>query len=543
MRRWIKYIVALLIGASLLSCRNSNGENDSEGGSVYSGQAHTIVFSMSLDDKGTRGDGDTWDNDYTEDIGNSFENKILPESLRVAIYTADNIRLGEVRDIYYWPSNQQMTEYKFMGSMPAAFTYHLAENDGEPIYKIMVMANCPQGIEENLTYNYRCLDTDDGAIPMWGIKKVDLSRLVDEQSVDIGTIQLLRAAAKLEVNLSNALIENGTVINNVYINYYNQTGYCLPTDWDNVDRTEDLNRTDCFRLYRHTAINHVFMPKDNEKNAYYVYVPEYDNTNVIYEEEKAKITVDLTHNGQQRLFENAISFCTYEDGTPVDGTDYNIIRNHIYRYNIAKITGESISLEYSVADWELEDWNNDDDEHPGYEEHDITYPTYHNPVVPYSFLIFVPTIETPHYIITETPEMYYNSSDPKDGAFECYFQITAPEGVQWKPNFMNSTEDYAINVYDYNGVLVFDTDNDILKEDLHQCTSSQWYKILIYPKNNDGLGDAIDFGIVYRQAWSSSYINLYINGEYDNIKWPESGNNPKLISIKHINQPLTKDLK
>ena len=103
--------MALLIGASLLSCRNSNSENDSEGGSVYSGQAHTIVFSMSLDDKGTRGDGDTWDNDYTEDIGNSFENKILPEALRVAIYTADNSRLGEVRDLYYWPSNQQMTEY------------------------------------------------------------------------------------------------------------------------------------------------------------------------------------------------------------------------------------------------------------------------------------------------------------------------------------------------------------------------------------------------------------------------------------------------
>ena len=26
-------------------------------------------------------------------------------------------------------------------------------------------------------------------------------------------------------------------------------------------------------------------------------------------------------------------------------------------------------------------------------------------------------------------------------------------------------------------------------------------------------------------------------GEYNNIKWPESGNNPKLISIKHIEQP------
>jgi hypothetical protein len=136
--------------------------------------------------------------------------------------------------------------------------------------------------------------------------------------------------------------------------------------------------------------------------------------------------------------------------------------------------------------------------------------------------------------------MYYNSANPKEGAFECYFQIMAPEGVQWKPNFMNSTENYAIHVYDHDGNLVFDTDSqyDYLKDDINECENTEWYKILIYPKNNNGLDKTVDFGIVYWQNWSSSHINLYINGEYDNIRWPNSGTNPKLISIRHINQPI-----
>ena len=40
------------------------------------------------------------------------------------------------------------------------------------------------------------------------------------------------------------------------------------------------------------------------------------------------------------------------------------------------------------------------------------------------------------------------------------------------------------------------------------------------------------------QKWSISYINLYTNGEYDKTRWPESGINPKIISIRHINQPI-----
>lgn len=520
----------MLVATMFVSCWNSNGGDN--GGDTYD-VSHNIMFSMSVDDN-TRG-GDKWEDDYTKEIGNTFEKRILPDALRVAIYTTENVKLGEVQDIYYWPNNEEMTEYKFMGTMPEAFTSHfmsLIENEETPVYKIMVLANCPEGDEAYLTYHYSCLDRKSGAIPMWGIKKVDLSELVNAQTEDIGTIQLLRSAAKLEVKLSDALKAKGTVINEAYVNYYNQTGYCLPTGWDKVECTEELSMTDCFRLYRHVVALKQYFTANDDNTVFNVYVPEYDNSNINYAEGKAKISLDITHNGQRRFIEDAISFCQYSNGSPVENSDYNIVRNHIYQYKIVKITGEDILLEYSVADWDLEDWGNG----ATFEEHDLAYPTYHNPVVPESFLSFVPTETKPNYIITEKPVMYYNSANPKAGAFKCYFQITAPTGVQWKPNMMGSKENYTIQVYDANNVLVFDSDEKNVN--INECASNKWFKVLVYPKNDNGVGTAeVDFGMVYWQSWSSSYINLYINGEYNNIKWPSSGDNPKLISIKHIEQP------
>ena len=62
---------------------------------------------------------------------------------------------------------------------------------------------------------------------------------------------------------------------------------------------------------------------------------------------------------------------------------------------------------------------------------------------------------------------------------------------------------------------------------------------MVFPIDGSTVGDAVDLGIVYNQSWTDSYINLYINGEYGNIKWPSSGDNPKLINIKHVSSAST----
>lgn len=524
-----KYMMMLLLCTVVLSCRN---DNDCIEPALSS---RNVMFTIALDShKGSRA---AWGEDYTSTEATGFESRIMPGELRVAVYTVDGEKLGEVQDLNYWPINEAHTEYRFVGAMPQGFVSHFdSREEGDSYkYKLMVFANCPAGDDANLVYSYTALDVNNGALPMWGVKTVDLLPLKDSDNYEIGTVWLLRAAAKLEVELGDALKENNKVVlDSVYINYFNQTGYCVPENWNTINNTEELD-TETFRLFRHAAVHLPFF-KDEATGNFYIYVPEYDNIN--YPEEKAKITIEFTMNGKHRVVRDAISFCEYSGGTAVDESDYNIVRNHLYRYRIRKIAGEQVFLEYSVADWEAEDWGNG----AMYEKHDIAYPTYHNPVVPRSYLEFLkkPDYDETTYVIQEKPEMYWENGG-EGGAFVCYFKILGPENVEWKPVIMDSKSDYVIKVYNNAGECAYDTssDDDELKENLGACGTSEWFRIVVFPIDDDGAGkNTVDFGIVYFQGWTDAYINLYVNGEYENIKWPESGNNPKLITISHVNKQV-----
>ena len=200
-------------------------------------------------------------------------------------------------------------------------------------------------------------------------------------------------------------------------------------------------------------------------------------------------------------------------------------------------------LEYHVADWDAEDWGNDEE----YNEHDITFPTYLNPLVPYDYLV---SENKENYVITESAEMYFGGNDNLEaGAFVAYFKILSPgndlNAVQWKPGFMASKENYRIRVYHIeDGVtitkLVFDSGGDSdLQKLLPACETNDWYKIVVFPLSTDEAESTIvNFGISYYQEWTDQYINLFINGEYGNIRWPNSGTNPKIIEIKHVAQPI-----
>ena len=141
--------------------------------------------------------------------------------------------------------------------------------------------------------------------------------------------------------------------------------------------------------------------------------------------------------------------------------------------------------------------------------------------------------------------MFYNANDLEAGAFECFFQITSPDDVQWKPAIMGTRENYRVRVYNHTagpdkGKLLFDSSGDSsLQQNLSECPANGWYRIVVFPLSGDDAGKTdIDFMISYYQSWTDQYIHLYINGEYDHIRWPNSGNNPKLINIKHVAQEM-----
>ena len=533
----VKYLMLLLAGILAASCIF-----DADQCVMPVDEPRSIMFTVSLDNPRTK--ASQWGEGYDpSELGVPFDSRIITEDLRMVILDNGGNRVGVIQDLDYWPLNETHTEFQYKGNLPAEFVRHYNANGSQqPMYRFMVLANCGDNMsgEEYITYSQAQLDplAKDASIPMWGVMQVDVTPLLNSTYMDIGEVSLLRAAAKIEVKLSDPLKKKGTTINSATLKYYNQTGYCLPSGWSQVSDTKKLGQESCFRGYRHAVVNLPFV-KDENTGDYYVYVTEYDNIN--YSGERNKISLSFNMGNEVKEFADAISFCEYREGKLVEDSHYNIVRNHIYEFEILSIAGDNLELQYTVADWDAEDWGNGKD----YEEHVLAYPTYHNPVVPASYLRKGSDID--NFQISEQPTMYFSSDkdNPEKGAFECFFQITAPEDVQWKPAIMGSKGDYTVRVYsgatpESKGNLVFDSKDDGLHGNLNECTADSWYRIVVFPTEDKNAGqNEIDFFISYYQEWTDQYIHLYINGEYDHIRWPESGTNPKIIKIRHVPEPYS----
>ena len=540
----VKYLALLLAGILAASCIF-----DADQCVMPADQPHAVMFTVALDQQRTKA---TWSDSYDSENGVPFDYRVIPEDLRVVVYAQDGTRVGVLQDLGYWPINEAHTEFQFIGQLPDEFVTYYNEHRDAPNYKFMVLANCGDHSsgEEYISYSHAQLDPSaaNSAIPMWGVLQADVTSLLNDSSLDLGTIWLLRAAAKIEVKLSDNLKDNKeTKINSATLKYYNQTGYVLPSGALSASYTRDLDQENCFRGYRHAAVNLPFY-KDEQTGSVYLYVTEYNNLD--YSGERNKISLDFNIKGQNKTFEDAISFCNYSSGKPVENSHYNIIRNHIYEFEVLSIAGDNLELQYTVADWDAEMWDSDGDGilDSEYEEHELAYPTYHNPLVPSDYLTSTPE-NLVNYTIKQSPKMYYNANDPEEGAFECFFQIVAPADVKWKPGITGTKENYQIRIYkgvisgNLTGEIAYDSAVNDLQADLGCCQQNQWFRIVVFPLSGDGAGENnIDFTISYYQEWTQQYIHLYINGEYDRIRWPGSGTNPKIITIAHVEQQVTSEI-
>ena len=539
----VKYLALLLAGILAASC-----VFDADQCVMSADEPHAVMFTVALDHQRTKA---AWSEEDPSETGVPFDYRIIPEDLKVVVYAKDGSRVGILQDLGYWPINEAHTEFQFVGQLPPEFVEHFNANPGEPKYRFMVLANCGDHSagEEYISYSQAQLDPTaaNSAIPMWGVKEADVTPLLSSERLDLEEIWLLRAAAKIEVKLSYDEEKKGTEINSATLKYYNQTGYVLPSGAMSAIDTRSLDQENCFRGYRHAAVNLPFY-KDEKTGSVYLYVTEYNNLD--YSGERNKISLDFNIKDQNKTFEDAISFCDYSGGKLVEDSHYNIVRNHIYEFEILSIAGDNLELQYTVADWDAEQWwSEKDKEYKDYEEHELAYPTYHNPVVPRKYLTLQPG-EITNYTITKQPQMYYNANKPEEGAFECFFQIVAPSEVRWKPGIVGSEANYQIQIYENvtssnlsGGTLAYDSADEAKQTDLGCCQPNQWYRILVFPLNGKDAGkNNIDFTISYYQEWTQQYIHLYINGEYDRIRWPGSGTNPKIITIAHVEQQVTSEI-
>ena len=435
--RYIPYLTIVLAALLLSACHSIMDDE------VCADQPSDTTTPVQIGFTLTTGDVSSRAITEGEDPGSERENyiDIANNNFRILLFNTDNKYLTALKVNRITQTGNDGTTYYVEGELDEAYTD----------FKLVVLANwgmyadnwtSETGIADvcETTYSYAIdFDIDDDLIPMYGVQTYNdvelranlLTQLTDE-------IDLLRAMAKIEVTCSAEDI----TLTGATLHHYNTSGHCAPAnvysdtadDWGWSDN-DVCNHTVHIPADVSSADNLPFTPTDE---GYIVYVPEFDNTDVT---RQSYISVSLQHsddNAPVNLDNTNIYFCEYntETGEPTDNTDFDIVRNHWYKYDITHVDDGELIFQYRVMKWNVESseigWNVTEDlctliAEGGDEQNG----TLGDPEAKYCFVCY------PRY-----DEDYDNHTvlEAASSGATFTFTLTAPEGAVWKAHLSNEED-------------------------------------------------------------------------------------------------------
>lgn len=308
-------------------------------------------------------DNGAWGDNYSSSETIEFEERILKDKFHVVFYDyVDNSYVGCLDNILCTELTQPGAGgiYTFHGELKLEQTGMTVEQLRQKSVKMMVIANMPDvpeaslknGLSDNglghLTYDYIGQEGDFQAVPMWGVASPDLSAITPGKTLNLGTVSLLRAMAKVEVCVNRADPNlNNVNVKSVTVNRANISGYGLPSNWTGIGETSDLKFAETLRIPDDaTPVSRMFAKADDQ-GAVIFYMPECRNNPG---DDEIILTVIYTADSEER--EGTIRLCPYANGRPGNGSElWDVIRNHHYRYEIASIG--VIKFKVSVHEWTI----------------------------------------------------------------------------------------------------------------------------------------------------------------------------------------------
>lgn len=295
--------------------------------------------------------------DKTEDPETELENNIDFSRFHVVFYDANHRMAGILQNmvlihmggnIYRLTgslpvSNKVLVGNHFEGKMVVYANFNMSEADLQKDYNDTDIAQKSFNYEANPKY-----------LPMWGVKKVAFT-LAAGKLQDFSDIDLLRAVAKVKVNLSNDMKKNGWSIYSMQLINYNDKGYCMPEKYAECEQTASLTHEEFENFLVSKQTVGITMTDDVP-----IYLPEYQN-NGKEDADKCVIKLKLARNGTVEQDapgkdkEYTLRFKEYTDeGT--EGTTINdIVRDHYYIFEVYKGSNGQNLVKLTVRKWNVRD--------------------------------------------------------------------------------------------------------------------------------------------------------------------------------------------
>lgn len=335
MKKWfLNMLVVGVLGTFAVSCSD---EYDGLSQELDSNKAQ-VVFSVAMDTPSTRSRAtDTWGDDFTPSApGDEYDNRIDLEQFIIKIESEG--KTYPITDVIKWKEkDSEVNEYKFVGVVQGMTSSVTLEN-----VKINVYAN--MGSNPDADFGTMTFGQDAENIPMWGVLTADKLEFAPGKRTELPTtISLLRAMAKFQVGISDAMIDKGYALTAASLNKFNPIGNCMPSGYATADNTTAMGQESVLNENTTGQVEATALPVAETGKSYVVYLPEISNTS----DSELKMLLTFIKGDTERI-ETEVSVKDYS----ADNTGLlNIVRNHWYKYVISDIVNGEPVVEYSTVEW------------------------------------------------------------------------------------------------------------------------------------------------------------------------------------------------
>ena len=291
------------------------------------------------------------EDDETGEPGTEMENSIDLSRFHVVFYQANQQMAGILQNmvlvhlggnIYRLTgslpvSNKVLVDNHFDGKMVVYANFDMSEDDLQKAYNDPGIAQKSFANEANPKY-----------LPMWGVKKVSFTLTAGKRQ-DFSDIDLLRAVAKVKVNLSSKMKSDGWSIYSMQLINYNNKGNCMPKKYAECEQTASLSHEDFENFYDSKQTGGITMTENVP-----IYLPEYQNTGK-NEADRCVIKLKLKLNGnvENNEKEYTLRFIDYADNGAEGTTVNDIVRDHYYTFEVYKGSNGKNLVKLTVRKWKV----------------------------------------------------------------------------------------------------------------------------------------------------------------------------------------------
>lgn len=326
----------MLVAATMWSCSSDESLETPEAGSA------SIMFRV-VTPKTAGGDYQsraTWSNPYEALEGTYFETHLLEDQIQVVVTDGTCRQQFAVTELFCTKTEDNLLYVSY------EYTGRISQEAFESLHnvtygKLHIIANAGVGarLDGETFFTRSGLKDDFEAIPMWGVKSCDFSKLAPDGILNVGNVALLRSMAKVVIDRDD---DNDNYIKNitdVTVSLANRTGYLLPDGWTTIDNTGSLDRH-APRVPVYTSHGPVtYKVTDNHVE---FYLPE------IINDPDDELTITITYDTDLRPMTGKLYFRNYTvDGEPGD-TRMDVLRNYIYHFVVNKPVNRDIAVMVDV---------------------------------------------------------------------------------------------------------------------------------------------------------------------------------------------------